>query len=53
MVMSDVTLGSAIVVVNCLERWRPERENDAPAMATGLEDHIWTIRELIEESAKA
>ncbi len=25
---------------------------ETPAMASGLEDHIWTIRELIEESAK-
>jgi hypothetical protein len=23
-----------------------------PAIASGLEDYIWTIRELIEESAK-
>ena len=26
---------------------------ETPAMATGLADHVWTIRELIEESAKA
>jgi len=26
--------------------------NETPAMASGLEDHAWTIRELIEESAK-
>ena len=25
---------------------------ETPAMASGLEDHVWTIRELIEESAK-
>lgn len=25
---------------------------ETPAMASGLADHIWTIRELIEESAK-
>ena len=25
---------------------------ETPAMASGLEDHAWTIRELIEESAK-
>jgi hypothetical protein len=26
---------------------------ETPAMASGLEDHVWTIRELIEESAKS
>lgn len=26
---------------------------ETPAMASGLEDHVWTIRELIEESARA
>ena len=25
---------------------------ETPAMASGLENHTWTIRELIEESAK-
>ena len=25
---------------------------ETPAMASGLEIHVWTIRELIEESAK-
>jgi hypothetical protein len=25
---------------------------ETPAMASGLEDHQWSIRELIEESAK-
>lgn len=25
---------------------------EAPAMASGLADHVWTVRELIEESAK-
>jgi len=25
---------------------------ETPAMASGLADHVWTIRELIEESAK-
>lgn len=25
---------------------------ETPAMASGLENHVWTIRELIEESAK-
>lgn len=25
---------------------------ETPAMASGLENHIWTIRELIQESAK-
>lgn len=24
-----------------------------PAVASGLENHVWTIRELIEESAKS
>jgi transposase-like protein/IS1 family transposase len=27
-------------------------KTETPAMASGLEDHVWTIRELIEESAK-
>jgi hypothetical protein len=26
-------------------------KTETPAMASGLENHIWTIRELIEESA--
>ncbi len=25
---------------------------ETPAMASGLENHVWSIRELIEESAK-
>ena len=25
---------------------------ETPAMASGIENHVWTIRELIEESAK-
>lgn len=25
---------------------------ETPAMASGLEDHVWSIRKLIEESAK-
>jgi hypothetical protein len=25
---------------------------ETPAMASGLENHVWTTRELIEESAK-
>jgi len=27
-------------------------KTETPAMASGLADHVWTIRELIEESAK-
>ena len=33
-------------------RVRMTLKNETPAMASGLADHVWTIRGLIEESAK-